>query len=36
MIQDNTVAYLNAEERKTVELLLTMRYIIRIEDLKKN
>lgn len=33
MIQDNTVPYLNTEERKNVELLLTMRSIKRIEDL---
>ena len=32
MIQDDTVPYLNAEERKNVELLLTMRSIKRIED----
>ena len=36
MIQDDTVPYLNAEERKNVELLLTMRSIKRIEDLNKN
>ena len=36
MIQDNTVPYLNTEERKNVELLLTMRSIKRIEDLNKN